>query len=141
MSYESLADVWLFSGMEKEQLQQLAAFTFTKTFKAGDVIAEEGRTGNALYVILTGQVEVLKGYRTETPLRLAALNPGEFFGEMALLEESPRSATVRATQETTCVGVDRWLFLAQLRKNPDMAISMLQAMARRLRQMDAKLAH
>ena len=137
---DTLAGVWLFAGMSKEQLQSMTAFTFARTFKPGEVIIEEGRTGNGLYAITTGRVEVVKGFGTENARRLATLGPGDFFGEMALLDDSPRSATVRTLQETACVGVDRWLFLAQIRKNPDMAIIMLQALARRLRALDAKLS-
>lgn len=135
-----LANVWLFSGMSKESLDKLASFTFTKSYKASDVIIEEGRTGNGLYVITSGKVEVIKGAQLETAKRLATLATGDFFGEMSLLDEWPRSATVRALEETSCLGIDRWLFLGQLRKDPQLAIVMLQAMARRLRETDARLA-
>src|SRR5438552_3003398 len=93
-----LANVWLFSGMSKESLDKLATFTFTKSYKQGDVIIEEGRTGNGLYVITSGQVEVVKGATTGTTKRLATLATGDFFGEMSLLDEWPRSATVRALE-------------------------------------------
>ena len=136
---EVLSGVWLFSGIDKEHLEALAAFTFTRDYKPGATIVEQGRTGNGLYVVMSGRVEVVEGLYTENPRRLATLGEGEFFGEMALLEEKPRSATVRALQETTCVGMDRWLFIAQLRRDPEIAILMLQAMARRLRETDAKL--
>ncbi len=134
-----LANVWLFSGMSKESLDKLASFTFTKGYKPGDVIIEEGRSGNGLYVITSGQVEVTKG-AAGAAKRLATLTNGDFFGEMSLLDEWPRSATVRALEDTSCLGIDRWLFLNQLRKDPQLAIVMLQAMARRLRETDARLA-
>ncbi len=135
-----LANVWLFSGMDKERRDRLATFTFTRSYKQDDVIVEEGRTGNGLYVITSGRVEVVKAFKTENARRLATLSSGDFFGEMALLDEWPRSATVRALEATTCVGIDRWLLLAQLRKDSELAIVMLQAMARRLRETDARLA-
>ena len=136
---EMLAGIWLFSGVSKEDLKKLAAFAFTKTYAPGDTIIEEGRTGNGLYVITSGSVHVVKGLNTENAQHVATLGSGEFFGEMALLGEWPRSASVRAVEETECIGIDRWLFLAQIRKQPHMAITMLQVMAERLRDTDAKL--
>ncbi len=135
-----LANIWLFSGMDKNRLEKLATFTFTRSYGPGATIVEEGHTGNGLYVITSGRVEVVKALNTEGATRLAILTKGEFFGEMALLDEWPRSATVRALEDTTCLGIDRWLMLTQLRNDPQLAVSMLQAMARRLRETDAKLA-
>lgn len=135
-----LANIWLFSGMDKEHLERLATFTFTRSYKPGDTIVEEGRTGNGLYVITAGRVEVVKALNTASAKRLAVLGKGDFFGEMALLDESPRSASVRALDDTTCLGIDRWLLLSQLRKDAQLALAMLQAMARRLRETDARLA-
>ena len=134
-----LANVWLFAGMSKENLDKLSSFTFSKSYKTGDVIIEEGKTGNGLYVIASGQVEVIKGSGGNSK-RLATLQTGDFFGEMSLLDEWPRSATVRALEDTSCLGIDRWLFLGQLRKDPQLSIVMLQSMARRLRETDARLA-
>ena len=136
---DALSEVWLFSGVSKEHLEKLAAFTFSRDYKSGDMIVEEGRTGNGLYIIVSGQVEVVKALNTERATRLATLSKGEFFGEMALLGEFPRTATVRALTDVACVGVDRWLFLNQLGKDPQLAITMLQAMAGRLRTTDANL--
>ena len=135
-----LARIWLFANMSKESLDRLAAFSFRKSYGPGEVIIEEGRTGNGVYAITSGQVEVVKGLNSESPQRLAILGQGEVIGEMALLDEWPRSASVRTLEATTCVGIDRWLFLAQLRKEPDVAIAMLQVLVRRLRETDARLA-
>ena len=59
---------------------------------------------------------------------------------MGLLEEQPRSATVRALDEATCVGIDRWLFLSQIRRDPEIGILMLQTMAQRLRETDSRIS-
>jgi CRP-like cAMP-binding protein len=134
-----LSGVWLFAGLDRERLEKLATFTFSKSYTPGDSIVEEGRTGNGLYVITSGRVEVVKAFNTERATRLAVLEAGEFFGEMALLTEWPRSATVRAIEPTACVGIDRWLFLEQLRKDAQLAIVMLQALAKRLRETDDRV--
>ncbi len=137
---DRLSDIWLFSGVSKQNLEKLAPFAFNRTYAPGDVIIEEGRTGNGVYMITSGKVEVVKGMGTDNPQTVATLGQGEVFGEMALLDDSPRSASVRAVETTTCMGIDRWLFLAQLRKEPEVAIAMIQVMARRLRETDARLA-
>ncbi len=134
-----LAGVWLFAGVEKSHLEKLAIFTFSRSYKPGETIVEEGRTGNGLYIITSGKVEVVKALNTERARRLATLAQGDFFGEMALLCEWPRTATVRALEDTSCIGIDRWLFLAELSKDARLAIVMLQAMAQRLRDADARL--
>ena len=127
-----LAQVHLFSGLDHEAIERLEAFTFRRTFSPGDVIVEEGRTGNGLYVVLSGRVEVLKGLAAGRPQVVTTLGPGEPFGEMALLGEWKRAASVRAVEETTCLGMDRWVFLAHLNSEPQLAIKMLHLLAQRL---------
>ncbi len=132
-----LAGVWLFQNASQESLEQLAAFAFTKTYNTGDVVVEEGQTGNGVYIITEGKVEVVKGLTSANPQRIATLDQGEVFGEMALLDEQPRSASVRALETTTCVGIDRWLFISQVLKDPNVAITMMQVLAQRLRETGA----
>ncbi len=80
-----LGEVWLFHNANKASLETLAAFAFNREYKAGDVIMEEGQTGNGMYMITEGKVEVLKG-DLASPQRVAELGKGEVFGEMALLD-------------------------------------------------------
>ncbi len=127
-----LANVPLFTGLDPASLDALEAFTFRRTFAPEEIIVEEGRTGNGLFVVLSGNVEVIKAMNTPRAQKLAVLGPGEPFGEMALLGEWPRTATVRAIEATECLGMDRWVFLAHLEKEPKMAIRMLQILAQRL---------
>ncbi|MDP2948756.1 MAG: Crp/Fnr family transcriptional regulator, partial [Chloroflexota bacterium] len=72
------------------------------------------------------------------PNVLASLGPGEFFGEMALLEGYLRSASIRAVEDTECLVMSRWDFLAELRGQPSMAVQMLPVLSRRLRQLEAR---
>ncbi len=133
-----LGEVWLFHNANKASLEKLAAFAFNREYKAGDVIMEEGQTGNGMYMITEGKVEVLKG-DLASPQRVAELGKGEVFGEMALLDELPRSASVRALEDTTCIGIDRFLFISQLQKDPAVAITMIQVLAERLREANENL--
>jgi nitrite reductase/ring-hydroxylating ferredoxin subunit len=135
-----LAKIPLFAAMDPKALESLEAFTFRRTFKPGDLIVEEGRTGNGAYVVLSGKVEVVRGLESGNPRVLTTLGPGEPFGEMALLGDWPRTASVRAVEESECLGMDRWIFLAHVSKEPRLALTMLQILARRLAQMDQLLA-
>ncbi len=136
---DALGRVWLFSGLDPGQLDAISTFTFQKTFSPGELVVEEGRTGNGLYVIISGKLEVVKGLGTDRQQVLAELGPSEVFGEMALLGEWPRTATIRALDEVECIGIDRWVFLAQLERQPQVAVRMLHVLAQRLRDADARL--
>ena len=128
---DALAHVPLFAGLDAASLQTLQALSFRRTFQPSEAIVEEGRTGNGCYVILSGRVEVIRGL-PDRPQVLATLGPGEPFGEMALLGDWKRTASVIAIEETTCLGIDRWVFLAYLRREPELAVRMLQFVAQRL---------
>lgn len=138
-THNALASVPLFSGLDAASIESLESFTFTKTFAPGEVIVEEGRTGNGLYVVLSGSVEVVKGLGGARPQQAALLGPGEPFGEMALLGDWKRSASVRAVDRVECLGMDRWVFLSHLNKEPRLAIKMLQMLAGRLAETNEKL--
>ena len=139
MSSDALRNVWLFTGLDDSQLDALSAFTFNKSFKPGELVVEEGHTGNGLYVVVSGNVEVIKGLESDRPQVLNNLGAGDVFGEMALLGEWPRTATVRAVDDVECLGIDRWVFLAQLERQPQVGIKMLHILAQKLRDSDARL--
>ena len=137
--YSALASVPLFADLDQASIERLEAFAFRKQFAAGEVIVEEGRTGNGLYMVLSGRVEVIKGLGGPQPQGVVVLGPGEPFGEMALLGDWKRSASVRAVDAVECLGMDRWAFLAHLKNEPNLAIRMLQMLAERLAETNEKL--
>ena len=139
MSSDFLRNVWLFTALSEDQLDAISNFTFQTKFAAGDLIVEEGQTGNGLYVIVSGDVEAVKGYGTGNARVVNKLAVGEVFGEMALLGEWPRTATVRAVTDVECLGIDRWVFLSQLERDPQVGIKMLQVLAQRLKDSDTRL--
>ena len=134
-----LSHVWLFAGLDEQQLDAISSLTFQKKFGPGELIVEEGRTGNGMYAIISGNVEAVKSLGTDRERTVNRLGTGEVFGEMALLGEWPRTATVRAIDEVECLGIDRWVFLTQLERHPQMGIKMLQILAQKLRDSDARL--
>ena len=139
MSDDALSRVWLFAGLSEDQLESISSFTFRKAFGPGELIIEEGETGNGLYIIISGNVEILKGLGTDKTVVLGQRASGEVFGEMALLGEWPRTASVRSMDQVECLGIDRWVFLTLLDRQPQIGINMLQILAQRLRESDARI--
>ncbi len=136
---DMLEKVPIFAGLDRKHLKQLSRIMVPRTFKTGDVIIKEGDQGAGVFVITSGQVEVVGGAQKASPTVLNTLGPGDFFGEMALFEGFPRSATVRCLEDTECLAMTRWDFRAELNSHSEIAIAVIEAMARRLRETDARL--
>ena len=137
---ETLAQVPLFSQLSHKDLKRLAKGTVSRRSSKGEVIVKEGERAVAFYLILSGHVEVVKGADGASPRVLSTLGPGDFFGEMALLDGYMRSASVRALEDTECLELWRWDFRYELHRSPSIAVEMLPDLSRRLRQTNAQLA-
>ncbi|MGH9293164.1 MAG: cyclic nucleotide-binding domain-containing protein [Acidimicrobiales bacterium] len=127
------ASVWLFSGLSRSELRSVAKKARARSAAAGSVLCDEGDVGQELYVILSGQAEVLRNGR-----RAAVLGPGDYFGELALLDRLPRSATVRAASNMELMVIGQKDFNALLSEVPALTRKLLAATAARLRTADAK---
>lgn len=103
----------------------------------GEWIFREGDLGTEMYIVQDGQVEILKTLGDEQFQQLLVLERGDFFGEMALLEDLPRAAGVRALQATKLLEINGSTFDQMLRENPEIAVRMMRALSRRLRETDA----
>jgi CRP/FNR family cyclic AMP-dependent transcriptional regulator len=123
-----LGKVPLFSGCSQRELQVVARAVREVNHKAGTVIAREGEPGIGLFVITEGTASVTIGGANK-----GTIKPGEFFGEIALLDGGPRSATVTADTDIKLLGLTEWVFRGLVQQNPSIAIKTLQAMAGRLR--------
>lgn len=123
-----LSRVPLFSDCSKKDLQTIARVVKDIDHEAATVIAREGEPGIGLFVLVDGTAEVSIGGR-----KLASLGPGEFFGEIALLDGGPRTATVTAVTDVKMLGLTEWVFRGLLQEHPSIAIKTLQQMAGRLR--------
>lgn len=110
-----------------------------RVYAAGDTIVRQGEVGDCMFVVLHGTVEVLRSEGGRT-VRIAELGPGEMFGEMALCEKQPRSATVRAKDEVRALTVDRRTFLRRVQEDPSLAFNVLRALSSRIRALDAEVA-
>jgi CRP-like cAMP-binding protein len=109
-----------------------------KVYGDGEEIVRQGETGDCMYVIQKGQAEAIQGKEGKA-VRLAVLGEGDVFGEMALFERKPRSATVRALGEVRVLTIDKKTFLRRVHEDPSLAFRILQKMSWRIRQLDNEL--
>ena len=137
---EALRNVPLFAGLESADLQRLGRILVPRQYEAGEVILKEGDEAVGFFVISSGKVRVVKDLGGDRPQTLATLTPGEFFGETALLDGYPRTASVEAVEKTECLALTRWDFMSELKGSPTMAVEIVRVLARRLRQTDASLS-
>jgi len=124
----NLAKVPIFSECSKRELTIIARAAKLVEHRDGTVIAREGERGVGLFLILEGQCSVTIGGKTK-----AKLGPGDFFGEVALLDGGPRTATVTALSPVKLVGITGWVFRGLLMEHPSIALKTLEAVAGRLR--------
>ncbi len=104
-----------------------------KAFEPGQVIFREGETGEQMFIIIQGEVEIRKKTSMDTARTLSTFKPGDVFGEMALIENKPRSATAVAIKASRMLIMNEPLFLAMIERNPDFARKMIQVLSERLR--------
>ena len=122
-----LASVPLLAGLDDRVRRRLAQIGKRRTYAADEAIVKEGSTGTALYVILSGRVRVERGGN-----QVGELGPGDFFGELALIEDEPRSASVLAVDETECLLFPAWEFRALLDEQPQIAVAIMRALIERI---------
>ena len=127
-SIELFESIPLFKSLSKEELKELANSSKENSFPSGAFIVKEGDAGLGFYLILEGEAIVKHNGRV-----LSKLGRGNFFGEMSLFDDQPRSADVIAAEPTKCLVLLRWNFWALVSKNPQIARGLLKEMGRRLR--------
>jgi CRP/FNR family transcriptional regulator len=129
-----LTKVPLFQGLKDRQLQRLADRMVERNYAAGDLIVKQGQGGEGFYVLISGRAEATRERSDGERIVVNNFGPTDFFGELALLDEDGvRTATITVSEPTTCLVLTRWDFLAILRQDADMAVEILQEMAKRFR--------
>jgi CRP/FNR family cyclic AMP-dependent transcriptional regulator len=132
---EMLQGVPIFSELSKGDLSRLAKLMVPRKVAAGEAVIEENDQAAGFFIVSSGKLEAIRGDQA-----LATYGPGDFFGEMALFEGFPRSATVRAVEDSECLAMTRWDFTAEMKNHPQIAVGMIPVLVRRLRDADAKLS-
>lgn len=127
---ELLASARLFAGVDPDGLARIAERTVEVDLPAGHVIARQGEVGTGFFVVAEGQVRVIRDGRT-----VATLGPGDFFGELSVLDGQPRVAQVVAEGPTTCLALASWDFEAVVAEYPPVALAVMRGLAGRLREL------
>lgn len=124
----ALASVPLFAGISSQSMARLADSAGEVEFGPGQFIVRQGQVGTGLYVILDGSVTVLRGSG-----ELARLGNGDFFGELSVIDQQPRNASVRAAEQTTCLALASWDLLALVESDPAFALNLIRGLVGRVR--------
>lgn len=136
-------DIPLFEGLSRREQQEIGRVLQDKSYKKGELIFRQGNPGTGLFVVMTGSVDVQQEEEDGTILQLASAKPGEFFGELALLDDAPRTASAVAVDETSVVVFYRTDLLALSETRPRLGVKILmqlsQIVAERLRRTNRAL--
>ena len=138
MTLDEVRRVPLFADLSEEDLERLYQMAETVFISAGELVFAEGSPGDALYVVLDGELEVSKR-QSDQDVVLAVRRAGEFIGEMSLLEQAPRSASVRTLRESRLLRINRAAFETLLSCSPSAPLTILRTVTSRLRSTESML--
>jgi CRP-like cAMP-binding protein len=130
---EILNKVPLFQNLKKRQIQSLARIFIDRKCAAGEVIVPQGRDGYGFFIVASGHAEAVREKADGTTAVVNTFDAGDFFGELALLDNGPRTASVVATEPTECLILPRENFLGVLRRDGEMAVDIMVELAKRFR--------
>ncbi len=139
LSTTVLRTVPLFAGLSDEQLRLLVGVVTRRNVARGTIVIVEGDPTDSLYIIIAGRLKVMMSDTEGKEVILAMLGPGEFFGEMGLIDDSPRSATVMAVEPCDLIVITKREFKKILADNFEMAMTVMRGLVRRLRDADRKI--
>lgn len=128
-----LATVTLFEGCAREVIEDVAEVTTEQAFADGEIIVRQGQVGNGLCIVVSGAARVVAGSQ-----EIARLGPGDYFGELSVIDQQPRSASVVADGPTVCLALASWDLMTLLRAQPALALNLLRGLAGRLRRAEAQ---
>jgi len=127
-----------FAGVLSEEMQALRPAGVRRDFRAGEVIFSAGEPGDGFYVVESGSVQITAVVTNNDAIPLATIGPGDFFGEMAVLDDAPRSATARAETDTTAFFLGRDELLDLLKRRPQLALNLIREFSKRMRALNRK---
>ncbi|CAN5699066.1 Crp/Fnr family transcriptional regulator [soil metagenome] len=136
---ELLRRVPLFAMLTSVQAEAVSEAVIKRRFKRGELIVEQGKKSNALFIVLTGRARVLTADARGREVILATMQPGDYIGEMSLIDNEPHSASVRAEVQTDVLVLGRTEFARCLPENSSMAYAVMKGLVQRLRHADRKI--
>lgn len=136
---EFLKRVELFADLSQKNLTRVAKLCTQRSYKAGEAVVEQGSPGVGLFIITAGKVKIVKTTKSGEQLEIATHGPGEFIGEMSVLDGAVRTASVVAVEDTECYAIVSWDFNSLMRSYPEIALEILPVIVRRFRETNEKL--
>ena len=137
-----LGAISMFSHLKNRDLRRIAKLSQQQRFNKGDVIIQQGEQDGRFFIILTGEVEVIKNFDSKNKRSFGTLGPRSYFGEMALLlADFERSASVVAKKETKVLYVDQWDLREEILKHPMLAIELLQLFSLRINALNKSIGN
>jgi CRP/FNR family transcriptional regulator, cyclic AMP receptor protein len=134
-----LRRVPLFQSLNEAQLDVLATGSLRRNYPRGRTIVAEGEPSQSLYILLSGRAKVQRSDSEGKEVILAVIGPGEFFGEMSLIDDAPRSASVITLESSDFMAINKDGFKAMLMQNTDIGMQVMRGLVRRLREADKKI--
>ena len=140
-NWQEMQKIQVFSRLTENEIYDLFKLAFVKHYKAGSTLFVEGMTGEILYVVLKGKVDICKK-TSKDEIVIASMEAGNFFGELSLIDSAPRSATARVVEDAELVAITKKVFDDMLNADPavtaKLLIEFLRTAAGRLRETDKK---
>ena len=136
---EILARVPLLARLSGRQRARLVRLSTRRSYRPGAVIVRQGDTSMSFYIVLSGDVRIERVTESRAAVPMAEMGPGGFFGEMGLIDDLPRSATVVAVTPTECALLAKWDFQNTLRDDPEIALALLPVLNKRIRDLQTQL--
>jgi CRP-like cAMP-binding protein len=125
LDLDSIKNLSLFQDLSTPELENLSLLVFEKNYSKGSTLFVEGMTGEVLYLVKSGSVQILKKFDNHQEKVLATLKAGEFLGEMSLIDNRPRTATARVAEESVLLVMTKKAFNAMMEKHPTVALKVL----------------
>jgi CRP-like cAMP-binding protein len=135
-----LQRVALFEALGEQDLARVAQVTVPRRFQAGEVVFRDGDQSDTCYIVRSGGARAVRDHAGGRTITLATFGPEDMFGELAMFDDEPRSATVEATEDTEAIAILGGDMRRMLREQPDLAVKLLAALGRRLRDANERLA-
>lgn len=121
-------------------INKLKSLGNVKTFKADEYIFYEGEKGSEMFLVLSGKIEILKNSIDGSQIKLAEIKPGNFFGEMSVLDDQPRSATAIAATDSILISIGKNNFEAFLCVQPEMTLKIMNVLCSRIRSLNTEIS-
>ena len=134
-----LATIPLFHGLNNKQLKQLGNRFVPRSYEAGKNIVTQGKGGEGMFVIISGRAQAVVESMDGTKTTVNDFGPRDFFGEVAMLDDGARTASVTAIEETECLALTRSDFISLMKNDAEMATEIAVALAKRLRRVASML--